>query len=153
MINEIRKFFRWCNDNLTTLRIRFSSPVVSLYLLNLDRELRTPASMMLAHVALKCLHSLAPDDSPNPMDNACCKTVIECIERTSSRPVNRNKPVDSGVIKSIIDRFGEEEASLKDLRIATISNLGFAGFFRFNELANIQPNELTFNDDFAKIFA
>ena len=139
MINEIRKFFRWCNDNLTTLRIRFSSPVVSLYLLNLDRELRTPASMMLAHVALKWLHSLAPDDSPNPMDNACCKTIIECIERTRSRPVNRNKPVDSGVIKSIIDRFGEEEASLKDLRIVAISNLGFAGFFRFNELANIQP--------------
>ena len=139
MINEIRKFFRWCNDNLTTLRIRFSSPVVSLYLLNLDRELRTPASMMLAHVALKWLHSLAPDDSPNPMDNACCKTIIECIERTRSRPVNRNKPVDSSVIKSIIDRFGEEEASLKDLRIVAISNLGFAGFFRFNELANIQP--------------
>ena len=45
MINEIRKFFRWCNDNLTTLRIRFSSPVVSLYLLNLDRELRAPASV------------------------------------------------------------------------------------------------------------
>ena len=109
--------------------------------------------MMLAHVALKWLHSLAPDDSPNLMDNAFCKTIIECIKRTRSRPVNREKPVDSGVIKSVIDRFGEEEASLKDLCIAAISNLGFAGFFRFNELANIQPNQLTFNDDFAKIFA
>ena len=30
--------------------------------------------------------------------------------------------------------------------IAAISSLGFAGFFRFNELANIQPKHLTFCD-------
>ena len=141
MINEIRKFFRCCNDNLTILRIRFSSPVVSLYLFNLIRSGAQNPSLndVGPCCSIKWLHSLAPDDSPNPMDNACCKTIIECIERTRSRPVNRNKPVDSSVIKSIIDRFGEEEASLKDLRIVAISNLGFAGFFRFNELANIQP--------------
>ena len=93
-----------------------------------------------------------PDDSPSLLDNACCKTIIECAKRTRSRPVNKKNPVDSDVIKSIIDRFGGEEASLKDLRIAAISTLGFAGYFRFNELANIQPNHLTFYDDFVKIF-
>ena len=107
---------------------------------------------MLTHAALKWLHSLVPEDSPNPLDNACCKTIIECAKRTRSRPVNKKKPVDSDVIKSIIDRFGREEASLKDLRIAAIRTLGFAGFFHFNELANIQPNHLTFYDDFVKIF-
>ena len=38
------------------------------------------------------------------------------------------------------------------MRIAAISTLGFAGYFRFNELANIQPNHLTFYDEFVKIF-
>ena len=51
--------------------------------------------------------------------------------------------MDPAIIRSIIDRRGAEEASLKDLRIAAISSLGFAGFFRFNELANIQPKHLT----------
>ena len=151
-INEIRKFFLWCKDNQITLRIPFSSPVVSLYLFNLDRQLRIPASMVLTRAALKCLFPLVPDDSPSLLDNASCKTIIECAKRTRSRPVNKKKPVDSDVIKSIIDRFGGEEASLKDLRIAAISTLGFAGYFRFNELANIQPNHLTFYDDFVKIF-
>ena len=41
---------------------------------------------------------------------------------------------------------------MKDLRIAAISILGFRGFFRFNELTNIQPNHLPFYDDFVKIF-
>ena len=47
---------------------------------------------------------------------------------------------------------GAEEASLKDLRVAAVSSLGFAGFFRFNELANIQQKRLTFCDGFVKIF-
>ena len=47
---------------------------------------------------------------------------------------------------------GAEEASLKDLRIAAVSSLGFPGFFRFNELANIQQKRLTFCDGFVKNF-
>ena len=60
--------------------------------------------------------------------------------------------MDPAIIRSIIDRHGAEEASLKDLRIAAISSLGFVGFFRFSELANIQPKHLTFFDGFVKIF-
>ena len=41
---------------------------------------------------------------------------------------------------------------MKDLRIAAKSTVGFAGFFRLNELANIQPNHLAFYDGFVKIF-
>ena len=83
--------------------------------------------------------------------NACCKNLIECAKRTRSNPVHKKKPVDPAIIRSIIDRHGAEDASLKGLRIAAISSLGFPGFFRFNELANIQPKHLTFCG-FVKIF-
>ena len=108
--------------------------------------------MILVHAALKWFHSFLPDDGPNPLDNACCKTLIEYARRTRGNPVNKKKTVDPTVIRSIIDRHGTEEASVKDLRIAAISSLGFAGFFRFNELANIQPKHLAFCDGFVKIF-
>ena len=78
--------------------------------------------------------------------------MIECTKRTRSNPVNKKKPVDAAIIRSIIERHGAEEASLKDLHIAAISSLGFAGFFRFNKLANIQPKHLTFCDGFVKMF-
>ncbi|CAH3142478.1 unnamed protein product [Porites lobata] len=68
------------------------------------------------------------------------RTWIECAKRTRSNPVHKKKPVDPAIIRSIIDRHG------------AISSLGFAGFFRFNELANIQPKHLTFCDGFVKIF-
>ena len=104
--------------------------------------------MVLVHAALKWFHSFVPDDGPNPLDNACCKNLIECAKRTRSNPVDKKKPA---IIKSIIDRYDAEEASLKDLRITAISSLGFAGFFRFNELPNILPKHLTFCDGFVKI--
>ena len=78
--------------------------------------------------------------------------MIECAKRTRSLPVRKKKTVDADIVKSIVDRFGAEGASLKDLRIAILTSLGFTGFFRFNELANIQPNHTFFHKDFVKVF-
>ena len=109
--------------------------------------------MVLVHAPLKWLHSFTHDDDANPMDKACCRSMIECAKRTRSLPFSKKKSVDADVVKSIIDRFGAEGVSLKDLRIAALISLGFAGFFRFNELANIQPNHIFFHEEFVKVFA
>ena len=151
-ISEIKKFFAWCRTKCIPLMIPFSTPVVALYLFHLDQQSRSPASMVLVHAALKWLHSFVPEDVPNPLDNACCKNIIESAKRIRSQPINMKKPANAEVIKNIIDKYGTNQASLKDLRIALISALGFAGFFCFNELANIQPSHLTFHDDCVKIF-
>ena len=88
--NEINKFFLWCRSRQIPLQIPFSSSVVALYLFDLDQQLRSPATMVLVHAALKWLHSFVPDDGPNPLDNACCKNMIQCAKRTRSHPVNIN---------------------------------------------------------------
>ena len=144
-LEEINKFLLCCRTRKIALQLPISSSVVALYPFCLAQQLRSPA-------ALKWFHSFAHDDGPNPLDNACWKKLIECTQRTKGNPVKEKKPLDPTIIRSIIDRHGTEEASLKDLRIAAISFLGFAGFLRFNELSNIQPKHLTFCDGFVKIF-
>ena len=151
-LKGINKFLLWYRTRKIALQLPFSSSVVALYLFGLDQQLRSPAAMVLFHAVLIWFHSFVPDDGPNPLDNACCKNLIECAKRTRGNPVNKKKPVNPAVIRSIIYSHGTEEASVKDLRIAVISSLGFAGFFRFNELANIQPKHLTFCDGFVTIF-
>ena len=151
-LKEINTFLLWCRARKVSLQLPFSSSVVALNLFGLDQQLRSPAAMVLGHAALKWFHSFVPDDGPNPLDNACCKNLIECAKRTRSNPVYKKKPVDPTIIRSIIDRHGSEEASVKDLRIAAICSSGFAGFLRFNELSNIQPKHLTFCNGFVKIF-
>ena len=141
-INEIKTFFVWCRSRQISVQIPFSALVVALSLFKLDQQPRFPALMVLVHAALKWLHSFTPDDGPNSLDNTCCRTLIECAKRTRSLPVSKKKPVDADVVKSTINRLGAEGASLKDLRIAAVTSLGFAGFSRFNEIANIQPNHI-----------
>ena len=115
-INEIKKFSVWCKGRQTSIQIPFSAPVVALCLFNLDQQPRAPASMVLVHDALKWLHSFTPGDGRNPLDNACCRSMIECAKRTRSLPVSK-KPVDADVVKSIVDRFGAEGASLNCERL------------------------------------
>ena len=90
--DEIKKFFVWCKGRQISIQIPLSAPVVALYLFNLDQQLRSPASMVLVHAALKWLHSFTPDDGPNPLDNGCCRSMIECAKRTRSLPVSKKKP-------------------------------------------------------------
>ena len=99
--------------------------------------------MVLVHATPIWLHSFTPDDGPNPLDNACCRSMIECAKRTRSLPVSKKKPVDADVA---------EGASLKDLRIVATTPLDFAGFFSFNELVNFQLNHIFFREAFVKVF-
>ena len=42
----------------------------------------------------------------------------------------KKAPISAEIIKSVIDKFAGFSANLKDIRIACICSLGFAGFFR-----------------------
>ena len=61
------------------------------------------------------------------------------------------KPLSSQAVKDTIHKFGRSQNNLKDLRIAAICKLGFAGFFRYDELRSIQANHIEFHGDHIKI--
>ena len=50
--------------------------------------------------------------------------------------------VSTELIKSIVARYGSENATLKDLRLATMCILSFAGLFRSKELLNIRVRDM-----------
>ena len=56
------------------------------------------------------------------------------------------------MIKEIIVKHGSSSASLKDLRIVAICCIGFAGFFRYEELSLLSPAHLEFFPDILRIF-
>ena len=66
------------------------------------------------------------------MDNDFCKNVniVAAAKRQASRPIQKKKPLPPDAIKDIIDKFGGRQNNLKELRIAALCLLGFAGFFR-----------------------
>ena len=67
-----------------------------------------------------------------------------------SRLVLKKPPIYAEIIKSIIDKFAGPSANLKGIRVAYICSLGFARFYRYNELSNIAPVHLEFFPDYLK---
>ena len=50
----------------------------------------------------------------------------------------KKEPVSVELFKDIVRKYGHEDAMLKDLRLATMCVLSFAGLFRAKELLNIR---------------
>mgnify|MGYP001798356545 CR=1 FL=1 len=89
--------------------------------------------LVLAKAALKWLHSFVPDFCNNTLDSPVCSNLLESAKR-SKPPVQKKSPLTEGMIKEIVNKCAGPFANLKDLRLACICALGFAGFFRYDEI-------------------
>ena len=76
-------------------------------------------------------YSFVPSLDRNPLDSEFCKNLIELAKRIKSKPIAKKKPFSSQIIKDILDAYNKEDANLKDVRIAALCSLVFAGFFRY----------------------
>lgn len=125
---------------------------MTLYLFQLfAHQDKSHSVLVMVHAALKWFHSFVPINGPNPLDDECAKNVIESAKRWEGNPILKKDPISTELIKKIINKFASEGASLKDLRIAALCTLGFAGFFRFSELSNILCKHIVFLEDHIKI--
>ena len=85
------------------------------------------------------------------MDSAPCQQLLGAAKR-SKPPIHKKEPVTPDMIKEIIDKHGSSSASSKDLRLAAICSIGFAGFFHYDELSRMSPTHLEFFPDYLRIF-
>ena len=78
--------------------------------------------------------------------------IIESAKRQKSQPIMKKKPITTEIIGSILDIHNKKDANLKNLRIAVLGSLAFAGYFRYDELCNIVPKHIEFHSDYIRIF-
>ena len=98
----------------------------------------------MAYAAQVWLHeTVNATASYNPLKTGVCKNVVEAAKRSPTQRKNRKLPISTDMVKTIVAKYGKVGSNLKGLRISVIVLLGFAGFFRFKELANIRTSRLT----------
>ena len=86
------------------------------------------------------------------MDSDFCRNIVESSKRQKSEPVMKKKPITTDIIRSILDIHNKKDANLKNLRIAALCSLAFAGRFRYDELCSIAPKHIEFHSDYIRIF-
>ena len=89
----------------------------------------------------------------NPCDSNLVKGILESAKRSLSRPIVKKEPVTPDIVLSICQKFASANANLSDLRTAAICVTAFAGFLRFNELANLRCCDVKFcKDKYVELF-
>ena len=148
----IKKFLDWCKSKQISFELPFPLGVVSLYLFEVQQSCSSSSSVILTHAALKWLHSFVPSLDCNPLDSDFCRNIIESAKRQRSQPIMKKKPITTEIIRNILDVHNKEDSNLKDLRIAALCSLAFAGFLRYDDLCNIVPKHIEFHNDYIRIF-
>ena len=116
------------------------------YLHKVYKSSNSYAALVVADAALKWFHFFIPSNGSNPLDSSICHNLLEAAKRC--KPVTVKKaPISADIIRSIIDKYASPSANLKDLRVACICSLGFAGCFRYDELSSIVPAHLESKND------
>ena len=83
-----------------------------------------------------------PSLDRNPLDSDFCRNIVESAKRHKSQPIMKKKPITTEIM----------DVNLKDLRIAALCSLAFAGFFRYDKLCNIVPKHIEFCTGYIRIF-
>ena len=141
---------KWASQFKEIVIFPASSVYVSLFFLTLIQESRSCSIIDEVHYGLKWVHDLA--GLPDPCNSPFVVPLIESARRLLSVPVKKKEPVTPAVIKRLFAHYGSTSASLSDLRVLTLCVLGYAGFFRFNELVQLRRCDFHFEDSFMRIF-
>lgn len=149
-VGEITKFIQWCNCKGCRISLPIPAVLACGYLVNVYDQSKSYSSVVLVHAALKWFHSFAPTVIPNPLDTQLCHSIIEAAKR-AKKPVCKKLPVTPEMIRKILDKYARDD-NIKNLRLACICAIGFAGFFRFDELSRMAASHLEFKEDYLKIF-
>ena len=149
-VREFRLFIQFHKKKGVSVGLPSSVVEVALYLSHLVHK-NTKTSARMAYAALKWVHGILPS-LHNPLDSMLCKTLIETEKRLPHSPVHKKEPVNADLIKAIFTKYAHKNSDLKNLRLATMCVLAYAGLFRSRELLDIKASHIFLAEDYLVIF-
>ena len=112
---------------------------VALYLQYLNKSKGSKSAVEEAVHAIAWVHSMAA--IPSPTSSPFIYSVAEGMKRELAMPVHKKSPMTVEILKVIVEDT-KRNGSLANIRLAFSCLLAFAGFLRFDELANIKVCDL-----------
>lgn len=108
------------------------------------------SSIESAVYAIKWGHAMAGFEAC-PVSHPLVKFALEGAKRRLARPVQPKEPLSVSTVQAIATHFASS-ASLSDLRFLFILLVGFAGFFRIDEIRNIALRDVSIHSDHMSVY-
>ena len=106
---------------------------VSSYLLSVLQASSSPAPVQNALYSIRWAHDFAGFDSPT--NHTLPQKVVESAKRRLLHLTSKKLPITPEILLTF---FQSLDGSLVDTRFIAMALLAFAGFLRFDELANLK---------------
>ena len=142
-----KKFEKWCISNSLPF-LPASVSTIALYIGGLIQQGCSVAVLESHFYSIKWFHDF--HFKYNPCSDVFLNLILEGCRRLLSKPVNKKQPITPDILKKVVFMYGDP-FDLKKLRIVLIFLMGFSGFLRYSELANIKMNKIEFFDNYVKI--
>ncbi|VDI01413.1 Hypothetical predicted protein, partial [Mytilus galloprovincialis] len=101
---------------------------ISLYLIHLSETAKSVSKLNDAFYAIKWAHKLA--GVADPSENNLVASVLEGAHRKIGHSVVKKEPITPHILKNIVCKYANNTCNLKDVRIACMCLLAYAGFFK-----------------------
>ena len=100
---------------------------ICLYLSFLAQTAKTSAPIVEAVNALSWVNQI--ETVENTMSHPLVIQVLAGIKRKLAYPTVKKEPITPEILSTLVSKFGQQDASLSDIRTLCVCLLGFAGFF------------------------
>ena len=141
---------RWANSKPGIVAFPAKPFQLALYMSFLMKSARTSAPVYEAVNSLSWVHTLAVVEDPT--DHPLVKQILAGAKRILAHKTEKKEPITAEILQKLYDKFVTADADLPVIRTMTICLLGYAGFFRFSELASLRECDIKFYDQHVEVF-
>ena len=121
--------------------------VCSVYRVSHSADL-VSVSVNTAVYGVSCVHKKS--GYQEPIEYPVVKQTGDAAQRILARPPKRKEPLSAALVRKVISRL--ERGSLANIQVATLFNLGFFGFLRWDDLHRLTVGSLHFEESHVAIF-
>ena len=144
------KWKKWASEFSDITVIPTQEFHVVLYLIHLFQIGSSYPVIRATHYAINFFHTIA--GYSKPCDSSFSINILEGIKRIKGHNVRKKDPLTVNHLHKLFEHFGGKSMNLTNLRTITMCVLGFMGFFRFSEIANIKCHDVITHSTHLAIF-
>ena len=146
-LNSFKRWRAWANRFPEVAVLPATPAYVSSYLLSVLQASSSPAPVQNALYSIRWAHDFAGFDSPT--NHTLPQKVVESAKRRLLHLTSKKLPITPEILQKL---FQSLDGSLVDTRFMAMALLAFAGFLRFDELANLKLKDLALHDTHFELF-
>ena len=122
----------------------------TLYLLARIQEGATYPVVKAAVYGVKHLHNFFM--VADPTEQTLVVNMLEASKRLDNHTVAKKEPITAEILQKLHSVTVEARGTLNDIRVMCFCILGYSGFLRYDEIANLRVCDLNFEPTHMKIF-